>query len=60
MTEIRLVIARLLWHFDLSLAPDGDENWLDQKCFLLWQRRPLKIRLEPVVRAEVDSSEKAQ
>lgn len=60
MTEIRLVMARLLWRFDMSLASDGDENWLDQKCFLLWQRRPLKIRLERVVRGEVAVSEKAE
>ncbi|OAP64122.1 hypothetical protein AYL99_00094 [Fonsecaea erecta] len=50
LTEARLVIAKLLWHFDMEL--DGDHpTWVeDARFYVLWQLQPLKIRLTPVKR----------
>lgn len=47
--EMRLIMASILWHFDLELVP-GQEDWLDQKIFLVWEKRPLMVRLKPVQR----------
>ncbi|KAK9780326.1 hypothetical protein SCAR479_02963 [Seiridium cardinale] len=43
--EMKLVIANLLWHFDLENCTEG--NWLDQKIFLVWEKRPLMVKLKP-------------
>ena len=44
--EMRLIMARFLWKFDLEVAP-GQEHWLsDQKCFVLWEKPPLMVNLK--------------
>ncbi|KAF3018527.1 hypothetical protein E8E14_011795 [Neopestalotiopsis sp. 37M] len=44
--EMKVIIARLLWHFDLQSA--ADEDWLDQKVYMVWEKAPLWIKLVPV------------
>jgi len=46
--EAKLVMAKLLWHFDLIDA--GNDNWLDQKIYMVWQKPPLMVNLVPVMR----------
>ncbi|CAL8574950.1 hypothetical protein XPA_000896 [Xanthoria parietina] len=43
MAEMRLVMARLLWSFDLQGVVQ--EDWMDQPTYLLWEKKPLPIRL---------------
>lgn len=43
--EMRLIIALLLWNFDIALD-DGMNNWHVQKIFGLWQKPALKVRLQ--------------
>ncbi|KAK0707965.1 cytochrome P450 [Lasiosphaeris hirsuta] len=47
--EMRLILARLIWNFDLEPADDGVKNWLNE-CgnFHLWLKGPLNVRLTPV------------
>lgn len=47
--EMRLILAQVLWNFDMELAPESD-NWASQKIFSLWQKGPLYVKLTPVVR----------
>ncbi|KAI1343972.1 putative cytochrome P450 [Xylariaceae sp. FL0016] len=48
-SEMRLVMARLIYDFDLKLA-DGCDNWIrKQRAFSLWERIPLDVYLTPVV-----------
>ncbi|KAI3325683.1 averantin oxidoreductase [Xylariaceae sp. AK1471] len=47
--ELKLVIARLVWHFDLENATEG--NWMDQKVFMVWEKSPLWVKLHPATRA---------
>lgn len=47
--EMRLVLARLLWDFDLELG-DNVKKWDDARVFLIWEKNPLWIRLKPVTR----------
>ncbi|ETS78106.1 hypothetical protein PFICI_10168 [Pestalotiopsis fici W106-1] len=44
--EMKIIVARLLWHFDLQSATD--EDWLDQKVYMVWEKSPLWIKLVPV------------
>jgi hypothetical protein len=44
---MRLVIAKILWNFDLSLEEES-RNWLKQKVYLIWAKPPLMVKLTPV------------
>ncbi|KAF2819605.1 cytochrome P450 monooxygenase-like protein [Ophiobolus disseminans] len=47
--ELRLILAHLLFAFDLTLV-DPAQQWMDgQKLFTLWEKPSLMVRLTPVV-----------
>lgn len=44
---MRIILARVLWNFDLKLA-DESKDWLGkQKIYLLWEKSPLYVYLTP-------------
>ncbi|ORY15952.1 cytochrome P450 [Clohesyomyces aquaticus] len=45
--EMRLVLANILWNFDMELC-DPSMNWLDMKVWILWDKKPLMVKLTPV------------
>ncbi|KAK6193402.1 hypothetical protein LQW54_012497 [Pestalotiopsis sp. IQ-011] len=45
--EMRLILTRLLWHFDLELMDDS-RNWTDQDVFTLWSKGAMNVKLTPV------------
>ncbi|RYP81955.1 hypothetical protein DL769_001799 [Monosporascus sp. CRB-8-3] len=46
--ESRLLLAKLIWHFDLELMPESG-NWLDNMVnHMIWQKPPLMVKLRPV------------
>lgn len=46
--EMRLILARILFEFDLSLAEES-KDWLQaQKCYALWDKPSLCVYLKPV------------
>lgn len=48
--EMRVILARIVWNFDMKLA-DGEGDWISgQKNFLLWNKPPLKVVLTPIER----------
>ncbi|KAK4186710.1 cytochrome P450 [Podospora australis] len=51
--EMRLVLARIIYDFDLALA-ERSKGWLENlKVYTIWQRVPLYIHLTPVNRGEL-------
>ncbi|KAJ3961392.1 hypothetical protein N0V92_001887 [Colletotrichum tropicale] len=47
--EIKLIIARLVWQYDVENATEGD--WMgDQKVFMVWEKMPLWVKLHPARR----------
>ena len=42
--EMRLVLARLLWNFDVELCEESSQ-WMEQKVFFLWEKSPLMVKL---------------
>jgi cytochrome P450 len=44
--EMRLILGRMLWNFDLELQPDS-QTWSSQKIWLLWKKTPLRVKLIP-------------
>ncbi|KAK2602625.1 hypothetical protein N8I77_009141 [Diaporthe amygdali] len=50
--EMRIILARVLWNFDLKLAEDS-KDWLSrQKIYLLWEKAPLHVYLTPRAQAK--------
>ncbi|KAB8292426.1 hypothetical protein EYC80_008152 [Monilinia laxa] len=48
--EMRLILARIIWNFDLEMV-DESKNWAkNMKVFLLWEKLPLYVNLKPVAR----------
>ena len=43
--EMRLILARLFWHFDFERYGEVSP-WTDQKSWILWEKRPLSVRLK--------------
>ncbi|KAI1121838.1 averantin oxidoreductase [Nemania abortiva] len=48
--EMKLVVARLVWEFDIENATEGD--WMDQRVFMVWEKSPLYVKLRPARRDE--------
>lgn len=47
--EMRLLLTRLLWKFDLELSPES-KNWYSQNVFVLWEKGGLQVKLKEVIR----------
>jgi hypothetical protein len=45
--EMRVLAARVLYHFDIELCP-GSENWMDQHVYTLWEKKPLMCKVKAV------------
>ncbi|CZR68563.1 related to cytochrome P450 monooxygenase [Phialocephala subalpina] len=45
-TEMRLILARVIFNFDMRLA-DESQGWLKQKVYNLWDKGPLYVHLHP-------------
>ncbi|KAI1849772.1 hypothetical protein JX265_008110 [Neoarthrinium moseri] len=47
--EMRLILAKIIYNFDLTLA-DESRNWLEgQKAYILWEKPALDVYLTPAV-----------
>ncbi|KAK0862469.1 hypothetical protein LTR87_016571 [Friedmanniomyces endolithicus] len=48
--EMRLLLAKMLWHFDFELADPSHDWYGGLRAFMVWERSGLRIRLRPVQR----------
>jgi cytochrome P450 len=46
LVEMRLILARFLWNFDIELA-DSSKDWMEQKVFLLWEKDGMNVKVTP-------------
>ena len=53
--ETRLVLARMVWNFDMELSNETDPAWEDQEVYLSWQKKPLIVKLRPRIRSGGES-----
>ncbi|KAM0119410.1 hypothetical protein ACP6JC_003923 [Aspergillus fumigatus] len=47
LNEMRVILARMLWNFDMKLLPQSD-GWERQRIFTLWDKGPLMVELNEV------------
>ena len=46
--EMRMVLASLVFEFDLLEVEPDSRDWIDrQKIFFLWEKLPLNVRIRP-------------
>lgn len=48
--EMRLIISRILWSFDIQIAPESRYWNIGQKTNAFWEKPPMYVTLTPVVR----------
>lgn len=47
--ELHMVLAKLFWQFDMSIAPSGgNPQWLEQKVYAMVNLEPLDVQLVDV------------
>lgn len=44
--EMRLILAKVLFNFDIELLPDS-KRWDNQRTYLMWEKGPLNVSLRP-------------
>ncbi|KAI3326697.1 cytochrome P450 [Xylariaceae sp. AK1471] len=45
LAQVRTMISRLLFNFDLELYPESN-NWIGQRAFWTWERLPMWVQLK--------------
>ncbi|KAI1416404.1 cytochrome P450 [Hypoxylon sp. FL1857] len=45
LAEIKLMMAKTFWSFDMSLAENSDTDWMDQKAYLVFTPKPLFVKI---------------
>lgn len=47
-SEMRLVLARVIFNFDIELA-EPEDDWMEkQRADFLWHKGPLNVHLSPI------------
>ena len=46
MAEMRLLLARLIWNFDLAMAPGRQVDWMNLKTYIVVQKEPINITIK--------------
>ena len=46
MVEIRLGLVHLLWNFEMRLSEQTGGDWLEQKGWMTWDKKPLFVKLK--------------
>lgn len=44
--EMRLILAKILYNFDMELA-DKEVDWIGHQAFVLWYKSPLEVCFTP-------------
>jgi len=42
---MKLILARIIYNFDLELV-NQKTDWFDQNTFILWDKKPLMVRVK--------------
>jgi cytochrome P450 len=48
--EMKVILARMIWNFDMELCEESKEWVKGQPVYLVYDKPPLMVKLKPVVR----------
>jgi hypothetical protein len=46
---MRLILARMLWNFDIEIQPDSADWMAQQQIYTFWEKGALNVKLAPWV-----------
>lgn len=46
LAEMKLILVKVLWHFDLVLSERNEGDWCDQKSYMAHEKKPLYVKLQ--------------
>ena len=47
--ELHVILAKILWHFDVTVAPGGrNPEWLEQKTYAMVNLQPFDVQLTDI------------
>lgn len=46
LAEMKLILAKVFLHFDLVLSEKNRGDWCDQKSYLIYEKKPLYVKLK--------------
>jgi cytochrome P450 len=50
MAEMRIILARILFNFDLELVEPEKKDWIEKMpAFTFWEKTPLMVKLTPAI-----------
>jgi cytochrome P450 len=44
--ELRLILAKVLWHYDIELDTEKTGEFLDQKIWSIWAKKELYVKMK--------------
>ena len=44
---MNLILSKLIWSFDLELGEGNQEDWSDQRVWVLHEKAPLYVKISP-------------
>jgi cytochrome P450 len=44
--ELRLILAKVLWHYDIELDIEKTGEFLDQKIWSIWAKKELYVKMK--------------
>jgi hypothetical protein len=47
---MRLILARVLWNFDMKICEESLDWMSKQRVYSLWEKGPLQVTLTPAAR----------
>lgn len=46
LAEARLILAKMVFNFDIELVDPDDADWMDQKAYLVFEPKALMVKLK--------------
>lgn len=51
---MKLILAKVIWSFDLAVSENQKKDWADQKIWILHERGPLFVNLRSRFEAKAE------
>ena len=45
LAEARLILSKMVYNFDMQLEDQNNWDWLDQRAYLVFEPKALKVKL---------------
>lgn len=46
LAEARMILAKMIWNFELEMVDPNDCSWMDQKAYLVFEPKALMVKLK--------------